>query len=128
MSPDVRLAAVSVDTDDPKPVSEFYRQLLGLEVFFESDAFVALKGAALLLTFQRVGAHRAPAWPDGDVPKQLHLELSVSDLDAVERRALDLGATKPAKQPGAQPGGDRWRVLLDPAGHPFCLSTMIPEP
>jgi hypothetical protein len=23
-------------------------------------------------------------------------------------------------------GADRWRVLLDPAGHPFCLTTQIP--
>ncbi len=27
---------------------------------------------------------------------------------------LGLGAHKP--------GGDRWRVLVDPAGHPFCLT------
>jgi hypothetical protein len=26
-----------------------------------------------------------------------------------------------------QPSPDRWRVLLDPAGHPFCLSVQIPE-
>jgi hypothetical protein len=24
------------------------------------------------------------------------------------------------------PAPDRWRVLLDPAGHPFCLTTQIP--
>ncbi|HLM96560.1 MAG TPA: hypothetical protein VK283_09590 [Acidimicrobiales bacterium] len=27
----------------------------------------------------------------------------------------------------AQPAPDRYLVLLDPAGHPFCLSTQIPE-
>jgi hypothetical protein len=26
-----------------------------------------------------------------------------------------------------QPSPDRWRVLIDPAGHPFCLTTLIPE-
>ncbi|USY17364.1 hypothetical protein NE857_18635 [Nocardiopsis exhalans] len=31
---------------------------------------------------------------------------------------LGLGAHKPEEQPG----GDRWRVLVDPAGHPFCLT------
>ena len=33
------------------------------------------------------------------------------------------GATKPA----VQPNPDTWRVLLDPAGHPFCITTMIPD-
>lgn len=31
---------------------------------------------------------------------------------------LELGAAKPA----FQPGGVRWRVCTDPAGHPFCLA------
>ena len=29
--------------------------------------------------------------------------------------------------PDHQPGADRYVVLLDPAGHPFCLTTQIPE-
>ncbi len=118
-----RLAAVSLDTADPKPVSEFYRRLLDLEVFFESEDFVALKGAAVLLTFQRVAEHRPPDWPEGPAPKQVHLELSVDDLDAAEQGALALGATKASSQPAA----DKWRVLLDPAGHPFCITTLIPK-
>jgi hypothetical protein len=31
---------------------------------------------------------------------------------------LDLGATKPDHQPG----GDTWVVLIDPEGHPFCVT------
>ena len=64
-----------------------------------------------------------PTWPDGDRPKQMHLDVTVSDLDEAEARAVGLGATTPTKQP--QP--DRWRVLLDPAGHPFCLTTQFPR-
>ncbi|MGH3861423.1 hypothetical protein [Actinokineospora sp.] len=26
-------------------------------------------------------------------------------------------------KPKDQPGGHRWRVLADPAGHPFCLTS-----
>ena len=36
---------------------------------------------------------------------------------------LELGALKC----DVQPDPDRWRVYLDPAGHPFCLTTQIPE-
>jgi hypothetical protein len=32
---------------------------------------------------------------------------------------LALGAVEP---PGAQPHPDQRRILLDPAGHPFCIS------
>ena len=118
-----KLGAVSLDSSDPTGLASFYRQLLDLEVFFESDDFVALKGAGILITTQRVPEHVAPSWPTGPAPKQLHLELAVTDLDQAEAAALALGAAKA----DTQPAPDRWRVLLDPAGHPFCITTLIPD-
>ena len=50
----------------------------------------------------------------------------VLELAATARakvRALRLGAVRAADQPAP----DRYIVLTDPAGHPFCLSTQIPE-
>ncbi|AIC72385.1 glyoxalase/bleomycin resistance protein/dioxygenase [Mycobacteroides abscessus subsp. abscessus] len=123
MTTTARLGAISIDCADPAALAQFYRQVLDLEVLFESEQFVALKGAAVLLTFQRVADHQPPQWPEGGVPKQLHLELAASDLDAEEARILGLGATKAEVQPN--PSG--WRVLVDPAGHPFCITNMIPE-
>jgi catechol 2,3-dioxygenase-like lactoylglutathione lyase family enzyme len=117
-----RLAAVSLDAPDPRQLADFYRNLLDLEVAFDSDDFVALKGAGVWLTTQRVEGHRPTTWPDDTVPKQLHLELAVTDLDVAERAAVELGATVA----DAQPSPDRWRVLLDPVGHPFCITTLIP--
>ena len=58
-----------------------------------------------------------PRWPDPGAPKQFHLDFYVADLDKAEAACLDAGAAKPDHQPG----GERWRVLTDPAGHPFCL-------
>ena len=118
-----RLAAVSLDSSDPVGLSAFYRELLDLEVFFQTEDFVALKGAGMLLTTQRVVDHRPPDWPSGPVPKQMHLELAVTDLDGAEAQALALGAVKA----GSQPNPDHWRVLVDPAGHPFCITTLIPD-
>lgn len=123
MTTTARLGAISIDCADPAALAQFYRQVLDLEVLFESEQFVALKGAAVLLTFQRVADHQPPQWPEGGVPKQLHLELAASDLDAEGARILGLGATKAEVQPN--PSG--WRVLVDPAGHPFCITNMIPE-
>ncbi|MBK7622897.1 MAG: hypothetical protein IPJ14_09580 [Kineosporiaceae bacterium] len=51
----------------------------------------------------------------------VHLDLSADDLDAVAERAVALGATLPEQR------DTRWRVLLDPAGHPFCLTSFTPD-
>jgi hypothetical protein len=118
-----RLAAVSLDCSDPSGLATFYRELLDLETMFESDDFIALKGAAILLTVQRVEEHRPPEWPTGAVPKQIHLELAVENLEAAEAAAVAIGA----RTTGVQPSPELWRVLLDPAGHPFCITTLIPE-
>jgi hypothetical protein len=49
------------------------------------------------------------------------LNLTSDDLGAAAERALALGATLPEQK------DPRWRVLLDPAGHPFCLTPITPE-
>lgn len=120
---DVRLGAITVDCPDPAGLGDFYKDVLDLEVMFSSEDFVALQGAGVLLTFHRVADHQRPTWPAGPVPKQLHLELGVSDLNTEESRILALGATKAE----VQPNPDNWRVLIDPAGHPFCITTLMPK-
>lgn len=120
---DIRLGAVSIDCADPAELAGFYQSVLELKEMFSSPDFVALTGAGVLLTFQRVAEHKPASWPDGAVPKQLHLELAVSDLDAAEARMVALGATKAE----VQPNPDGWRVLIDPAGHPLCITTLIPQ-
>ncbi len=111
-----RLAAVSLDSSDPVGLATFYRQLLDLEVFFESEDFVALKGAGILITTQRVEDHRAPSWPGGPAPKPLHLELAVSDLEEAE--AQDTGHRGHEVRHPAESGslasatGPRWAPFL----------------
>jgi Glyoxalase-like domain len=116
------LAAVSVDCADPAELADFYRKLLDAEVFYESEDFIALRGAGVMLTLQRVANHREPDWPEGAVPKQLHLEFAVADLDQAEEAATAIGA----RRANMQPSPDRWRVMIDPAGHPFCFMHPIP--
>lgn len=121
---DIRLGAIAVDCPDPEQLSAFYKTVLDLELLFASEDLIVLKGAGILLTFERVGDHQRPTWPVGPVPKQLHLDLAVDDLDAEESRILGLGATKAE----VQPNPDNWRVLIDPAGHPFCITILMPDP
>lgn len=120
----VRFAGVSLDTDDPHRLADFYRRLLGLEVLLDVDDVVALRGNGFLLTTQRVEGHVPPSWPTGPTPKQMHLDLAVADLDGAESLALSLGAVRAQYQPMPE----EWRVMIDPAGHPFCLTTQPPMP
>lgn len=113
-----RLAMITVDCADPRPVSAFWRDFLGWELTYGDDSYAMLKGPAHALGFGRVEDYEPPAWPNPHGSKQFHLDLAVDDIPAAESRAVELGATVPDEQPGA----DRWRVLLDPAGHPFCLT------
>jgi len=118
-----RWASTALDCADPAGLAVFWAQLLGGEVAFTSEEFCAVKTGGGWLATVRVADYQPPTWPDAPVPKQMHLDLAVDDLDAAEAEAIRLGARK---APG-QPAPARWRVLLDPAGHPFCLSTQIPE-
>ena len=116
----MKLTAITLDCPDPRALAAFYAQATGLEIVPESDDdFAGLtREDGLFIGFQRVDAYQAPRWPDQSIPQQLHLDFAVDDLDEAEALLLALGAAKP----GFQPGGDRWRVLTDPAGHPFCLA------
>ncbi|HUC36755.1 MAG TPA: VOC family protein [Acidimicrobiales bacterium] len=118
-----RLGSVSLDCADPIALGSFWAQLLGGEVAYSSDDFVAVRTDRGWISAVRVAGFEPPTWPDGDRPKQIHLDLAVDDLDAAEAEATGLGASRAREQPAPE----RWRVLLDPAGHPFCLSTQIPE-
>jgi len=46
------------------------------------------------LSLQRVENFVAPTWLDGNVPKQMHLDFEVDDLDGGERHVLSAGARK----------------------------------
>jgi hypothetical protein len=119
----IRLGSIAMDCTDPTALGSFWSELLGGEVAFSSDEFVAVKTDRLWLSAVRVPGHEPPTWPEGSRPKQMHLDLAVDDLAAAEAQALALGAVRAADQPAPE----RYIVLIDPAGHPFCLSTQIPE-
>jgi hypothetical protein len=115
--------ALSLDCDDPRPLSRFWADLLGGNVVVTSDDHAVVEvDRTLLLVAMRVKHYVAPTWPQGTVPKQMHIDVEVDDVVEAERRAVSLGATRPESQLAP----DIFRVLLDPAGHPFCLSTAFP--
>ena len=121
--PVARLGSISLDCEDPAALAAFWAALLGGQVAYQSEEFVAVRTPRGWLTAVKVPGYLPPTWPQGPRPKQVHLDLSVADLEEATAEALSLGA----HQAPIQPAPERWRVLLDPAGHPFCLSTQIPD-
>ena len=116
------LALVALDCPDPPALARFYSGITGWPVApHTDDAWVELDsgGAGATLAFQLVeqGRYRPPQWPGQEHPQQAHPDFDVPDLDEGERAVLALGA----RAHDLQPAPDRFRVYLDPAGHPFCL-------
>lgn len=119
-APIATFSAVALDCREPRRVAEFYSAVTGAPIERDDGEWVQLAPAGgpggPALAFQLAPDHEPPVWPGTDRPQQMHLDLDVPDLDAAEAQVLALGARKHEHQPGT-----RFRVYLDPAGHPFCL-------
>lgn len=118
------LQCVVLDCPEPAVLAEFYRGLLGGEVdrpdrrWTLNEQWSTLHtDTGLVFCFQQADDFRAPAWPDPERPQQFHLDVGVDDLDEAQAAAVTLGAT--LLDAGGQ--GRIWRIMADPAGHPFCL-------
>ena len=116
------LGSTSIDCPDPAELADFHAALLGMRRLVETPdgGVVAITDGKAILALMRVDGYVAPTWPNPDVPAQMHLDVSVTDVDAAVAAAERLGA----RQADSQPQPALWRVMLDPAGHPFCLTTV----
>ena len=112
------LKMVTLDSDDARRDAAFWSAVLGWEVAAVEDAYAMLTGpGGVALGLGTLDDHEAPGWPNEHGSKQFHFDLAVDDLAEAERRCVELGAEVPEDQPG-----ETWRVLIDPGGHPFCLT------
>ncbi|MFI1888624.1 VOC family protein [Streptomyces jumonjinensis] len=118
--PRFSLASLVIDCHDADALAAFYGRLLGWEVKARDADWVHLRSpdGSLGLSLQGEAGYVPPHWPErpGAQQKMLHPDIRVDDLDAAVRHAVALGATEPPAQRQSD-----LRVLLDPAGHPFCL-------
>lgn len=113
-----RLESVDIDCPNDVELRSFYGQLTGMTAEPLGDYFPSLvDGKGFAIRFQQVENYQPPTWPTQERGQQFHLDFRVRDLEAGVRRATELGATLAPEQPG-----EGWRVMLDPVGHPFCLS------
>ncbi|HEX6873439.1 MAG TPA: VOC family protein [Micromonosporaceae bacterium] len=111
---------VVLEAPDAVQLGRFYARLLGWPIVTEKPDWVTLAppGGVEYLACQSSPDYVAPVWPAaaGQQQMMLHLDLEVGELDAAVAEAIDAGARLAEFQPQ-----ERVRVMLDPAGHPFCL-------
>jgi predicted enzyme related to lactoylglutathione lyase len=116
--PIARQPLTVLDTPDPAGLADFYAAVLGWSVLDRDDDWVTLGGpSGPGLAFQLAPDLVPPTWPDPAVPQQVHLDLTVDDLDEAEAQVLALGARRTGEP--SEPAD--FRAYLDPSGHPFCL-------
>ncbi|WFE62907.1 VOC family protein [Micromonospora sp. WMMD714] len=118
-APTATLKMTTLDAGDVAAEATFWAGLLGWKVAHQQEEYAMLTGpsGAPALGIGLVADHQPPTWPDEGGRKQFHLDLACDDIPATEDHALGLGATLANPQPG-----ETWRVLISPAGHPFCLT------
>jgi predicted enzyme related to lactoylglutathione lyase len=117
--------AITIDCSDAEVLARFYAQVFGWEITDrDGRGWVQLRdpGGDVSINIQAEDAYRAPVWPEqpGRQQKMLHLEVVVDDLDAAVKLVVDAGGAEAGPQPSDR-DQTRLRVMVDPAGHPFCL-------
>lgn len=120
----MKLSSVVIDCDDAEILSEFYKNLLGWEKKVydhgENGIWITLRNkeeSTTRLVFQEVDDYVRPIWPEEKDGQQqmLHMDFYSNNVEYDVKHAIKLGATLSSYQSGD------WKVLIDPAGHPFCI-------
>jgi hypothetical protein len=116
--PGIRLDAVTTDCPDSKAKVTSCHPLTGMGTVEVEDGFYPiLAGTTLDLVFQQIDTCQSPTWPTQERGPQMYLDTAVDEIENAVKLAGSLGARQASDQPG-----ERWGVMLDPAGNPFCLS------
>lgn len=125
----IKMYSFTIDCVDPKRLAGFYADLLKWEIVFADEDYAAVaspgskQGSYPGILFQRNPDYIPPVWPEVSTAQQqmAHLDLAVNDMERAVRHATACGATTANEQ-----FSDDWTVMIDPAGHPFCLCDMKP--
>ena len=123
----IKLYAFTVDCLEPSELAKFYAALLKWEVLSIDTEWACVyatgtkQGAYPSILMQRNAEYIPPVWPDAPESQQqmAHMDFAVNDLEKAVQHAIACGAKLAGQQ-----FDDHWRVMFDPAGHPFCLCNM----
>ena len=123
----MKLGAIVMDCGNAEALADFYAEFLGWDKSVQEtaeDRWVIVNDPAWKntpLVFQEVSGYQSPVWPaeTGRQQQMTHLDFAVNQLEEAVQHAVSCGATVAEQQ-----FSEHWRVMIDPAGHPFCLCRM----
>jgi hypothetical protein len=116
------IIGIAFDCPNANELADFYVKLSGWKKEISSDEWAAIRTPhGILMVFQTVENYEPPVWPwENDNQQQMaHIDFYVDNLEESVECALKNGAKKAGIQ-----YFDTSTVMFDPAGHPFCLSTV----
>ena len=131
--PAMRISGPVLDSPDVAELTRFYEELLGWPVeeiegprpgYPPGDGWSRLRPAdgsdKIEIQFEQHFVRPVYPGAPGAQGMQLHLDIWVEDLATGVAWAVACGAEEAERQPEGR-DLSRLRVMLDPAGHPFCL-------
>ena len=116
------IIGITFDCPNANELADFYISITGWKKEISSEEWAGLRiPEGILLVFQTVENYAPPTWPWGAGKQQqmAHIDFLVDDLKIAEELAIQNGAIKSEVQ-----FYETSTVMFDPAGHPFCLSTV----
>ena len=112
----------ALDCRDADALADFYVRLLGWEKTLSGCGWAGIHSPqGIIIAFQTVEEYVPPVWPwkQGEQQQMAHIDFKVDNLPEAVEHAINCGATKAEEQ-----YYDTSTVMIDPEGHPFCLSTV----
>jgi len=118
----ISIIGFAYDCRDADVLADFYVKLLGWEKTLSGGGWAGIHSPqGIILAFQTVEAYIPPIWPwkSGEQQQMAHIDFKVDNLSEAIEHAIKCGAKKADVQ-----FYDISIVMIDPEGHPFCLSTV----
>ncbi len=127
----MRLGAIVIDSNDIEELSDFYAKLLGWtksSQIQDGEKWITVVKedySETPIVFQENPNYIKPKWPSykDEQQQMVHLDFYVSmdEFESKIEHAMKCGAKMSEDQ-----FSDKWKVMFDPSGHPFCIIP-IPE-
>ena len=117
---EMSIVGFAYDCKDADKLADFYVELLGWKKTLSGGGWAGIHSPqGIILAFQTVDEYIPPVWPWKNFEQQqmAHIDFKVENLQEAVEHALKCGAKKADEQ-----YFDTSTVMIDPAGHPFCLT------